>query len=148
MLTDEEQHKISQSNADAIGDLLKDAFRKADNLAIVARIGVSASAHVNSILAMTLSPRGASKPTDEAICVAAMASYTVAPTAHDQGIEIAVGPEQWLESLAMAERILGRSPDSGLNAKFIKTLRDYQRGAENPLAAFLASRDGHEATKQ
>lgn len=144
-MTDEEQHRLTQKLTDGITELVGACISRCDGIIESLRLCVSVSGHTNCMLGMGLSPRGVSKPTNEAICVAAMMSYVAAPTARDEGFQVSVGPEEWLEALAMAERVLGRSPDSGLNSKFINTLRDYQRSAEAPLAAFLASNGAKEA---
>lgn len=69
-----------------------------------------------------------------------MMGYFASPTSEDDGFLMEISPERWLDALNAAERILGRTPDAGLEPQMIRVLRDYQNNAANMLTQFLDSK--------
>lgn len=137
---DTHEGQISIQMNQIINIALKGAVAAAKNITQARRVSLAAVTNTIHCTAYGLSPRGASKPTDEAICVAAMMGYFSAPTAEEGGFTMEISPERWIDALNAAERILGRKPDAGLDPRFIETLREHESSAANVLTNFLGSK--------
>jgi hypothetical protein len=139
---DSHEGQISIKMNEVIDIALKAAVTAAKSITAARRVSLAASVNTMHCTAFGLSPKGASKPTDEAVCVAALMAYFSAPTAEDGGFLMEISPERWLDAINTAEKILGRKPDAGLDPQFITRLRDYESNAANVLSQFLGSKEG------
>lgn len=160
---DARTEKAAQTASDGVAQVIQLAIMSSGNRAMdaavyVAAVGCSSGIHLLASLCGNCplgdlkncqndenhSPLSHINPTSTmfaSILVAAAGSDPIVLGSKDDyraGFSFEFGPDVILQALELTEKVMGHNPDKYLNEKMVRTVREIEKGANDPLGKFLA----------